>query len=73
MKLTKFLFLSLDEEKQDSDLDLDEFLCGDEESDEYDDVDDVDSNFSIGGRSEGKYQRIRKLESIPYNKPFSSL
>ena len=37
-------------------MDLQEFLCGDENSDEdeYEDVeDDVDSDFSYGGRSEG--------------------
>ena len=37
-------------------MDLDEFLCGDEnsEDDEYEDVEsDVDSYFSNGGRSEG--------------------
>ena len=60
-KLIRFLSLFLDEKQEESDIDLDEFLGGDDGSDDYEDVeDDLDSNFSIGGRSEGMYQSIRK-------------
>jgi len=50
-----------DEGEDETDMDLDEFLCGDEnsEDDEYEDVEsDVDSYFSNGGRSEDEEDDI---------------
>lgn len=51
-------YIFIDEENEGSDMDLDEFLCADAntDEDEYEDVeDDVDSDFGYGGRSEGMY------------------
>jgi len=50
-----------DEENEGSDMDLDEFLCADAntDDDEYEDVeDDVDSDFGYGGRSEDEEDDI---------------